>query len=478
MFKGSSIRRKLMRAILLTSMAVLVLTCSAFFAYEFITFRQASVRELTTLSEIIANNSTAALAFDDTEAATEILSALKAESHIVAASLYNSEGKLFAYYPPAMAISDLPSNAEEYGFRFENSHINGFQAVMLGSKRLGTLYLKSDTGAMVARFRLYGTITALVITLSLVLTYILSKSLEKRISNPILTLAETAKIVSDRQDYSVRAAKQGDDEIGLLTDAFNHMLTHIQEQTAEIVAFNQKLELMVAERTQELQSVNHELESFSYSISHDLRAPLRSIHGYMNILAEEYGDKFDDEAKRLVNIIMKNGQKMGQLVDDLLAFSRLGRKELTKTDVAMQDMVSLIIEEQKKLNGSETLEVRFSPLPPARADNSTIRQVWVNLISNAIKYSKQKEKSVVEVGYHEENDEVTYFVKDNGAGFDMKYYDKLFGVFQRLHSENEFEGTGVGLAIVHRIIAKHGGKIWAEAKVNEGATFFFTLKKV
>jgi light-regulated signal transduction histidine kinase (bacteriophytochrome) len=198
----------------------------------------------------------------------------------------------------------------------------------------------------------------------------------------------------------------------------------------------------------------------------------------MNIMAEEYGDKFDDEAMRLVNIILKNGQKMGQLIDDLLAFSRLGRKELVKSDVSMNDLVTIIIEEHRKLDMARTLEIEILKLPTAHADNTTIRQVWVNLISNAIKYSRHKEKTIIEIGSVEKDDSLIYYVKDNGAGFDMKYSNKLFGVFQRLHSENEFEGTGVGLAIVHRIIAKHGGKVWATAKVNEGATFFFSLKKI
>ena len=477
-FTGSPIQRKLMRVILLTSTAVLLLTCSAFFAYEFVTFRQTSVRELSTLGQIIAANSTAALAFDDTGAANEILAALKAEPHIVEACLYNAKGNLFSSYPTNLSVETLSVNPEQDEFTFEKSHLHGFQPVVQGTKRLGTLYLKSDMGAMYERFRLYGSITALVIVLSLLLAYLLSKNLQQRISTPILALAETAKAISDRQDYSVRAVKQDEDELGLLTDAFNHMLTRIQEQTTEIRSFNQKLEQMVTDRTHELKVANNELESFSYSISHDLRAPLRSIHGYMNIFAEEYGSKFDDEANRLVNIILKNGQKMGQLIDDLLAFSQLGRKELVKSEVVMNAIVESIVEEYQKLDIGRVLEISVLQLPIAHADNTTIRQVWVNLISNAVKYSKHKEKIIIEIGSLEKDDDLIYYVKDNGAGFDMKYYGKLFGVFQRLHSDSEFEGTGVGLAIVQRVIAKHGGKVWATAKVNEGATFFFSLNKL
>jgi len=301
--------------------------------------------------------------------------------------------------------------------------------------------------------------------------------LQKSISRPILALAETAKAISDRHDYSVRATKSDDDELGLLTDAFNHMLIQIQEQNSEITSFNQNLEQKVIERTREIEIANKELEAFSYSVSHDLRAPLRSIHGYMNIFHEEYSDKFDDEARRLINIIVKNAKKMGQLIDDLLAFSRLGRKELAKQTISMKDMVRHVWEEQEQLAGDRHIELVLKEIPEAYVDRATIRQLWVNLVSNAMKYTRHKEKAIVEIGSEEKEDKLTYYIKDNGAGFDMRYYDKLFGVFQRLHTDKEFEGTGVGLAIVQRIISRHGGVIWAEARPNEGATFFFSLSK-
>ena len=228
---------------------------------------------------------------------------------------------------------------------------------------------------------------------------------------------------------------------------------------------------------EQLKAVNNELEAFSYSISHDLRAPLRAIVGYSNILIEDYTDKLDDEGRRVLNVIMKNAVKMGQLIDDLLAFSRIGKQNLIKVNIDLGSLVKTIVSELNILQ-SNKIEMDVKSLLSAKCDSSMMKQVIVNLIGNAIKYSNKKETSIIEIGSYREINENIYYIKDNGAGFDMKYYDKLFGVFQRLHNDKEFEGTGVGLALVKRIITKHGGKTWAEAKVDEGATFYFSLPNI
>lgn len=474
-FKDAPIRRKVMTVVLVTSGAVLLLTCSAYFVYEFFTFRQNTIAQLSTLGELVASNSTAALAFDNQEDAEENLRALRADPHIIAAALYDKTGRLFSRYPADIPNAAFPSELSEPGYRIEGSYLIGFQSVTMDGKQLGTLFLKSDMNRIYVRFKLYGAIAVLVIIVSSVVAYFLSWHLQRGISDPLLALAATAKIVSEKGDYSVRAVKSGRDELGELTDAFNQMLEQIGAQTREITALNQNLERRVVERTREMEMANKELEAFSYSVSHDLRAPLRSIHGYMNIFAEEYADQLDDEGKRLVGIIMKNGQRMGQLIDDLLEFSHLGRKEILRSLISMEDMVKGVWEEQRRTEDNRSIELLLNPLPKAIADSSTLRQVWFNLISNAIKYTGHKDKAIIQVGSFNKEDQIVYYVKDNGAGFDMQYYDKLFGVFQRLHSVKDFDGTGVGLAIVHRIIMKHNGTIWAEGKPGEGATFYFSL---
>jgi light-regulated signal transduction histidine kinase (bacteriophytochrome) len=237
----------------------------------------------------------------------------------------------------------------------------------------------------------------------------------------------------------------------------------------------QKTNAEVLQSTLELQAANRELEAFSFSISHDLRAPLRVINGFSITLLEDYADRLDAEGQRLLQAIQRNAQRMNQLIDDLLAFSRVSRQEIAASEIAMEDLVRAILEEFSATMALDRIQFNIQPLPAARGDPAMIRQVLVNLLANAIKFTRNKAAPVIDIGAQVDASHTIYFIKDNGAGFDMRYADKLFGVFQRLHSEREFEGTGVGLAIVQRIIHRHGGRVWAEAKVGQGATFYFTL---
>ena len=237
---------------------------------------------------------------------------------------------------------------------------------------------------------------------------------------------------------------------------------------------NVELEKRVISRTEELRKSNEELEAFSYSVSHDLRAPLRGIIGFAAILEEEYGPALDSEAKRVIGIIKKNTARMGQLIDDLLGFSRMSRHTIVKTDIDTGAMVNEVVQEIDKTRSSD-IDWVVQPLPAIKGEANMMRQVWINLISNAVKYSKQVERPRVEIGAIKEENRMVFYVKDNGVGFDIQYKNKLFKVFQRLHSSEEFEGTGVGLAIVEKIVSKHGGKVWAEAAPGKGATFYFSI---
>jgi light-regulated signal transduction histidine kinase (bacteriophytochrome) len=267
------------------------------------------------------------------------------------------------------------------------------------------------------------------------------------------------------------------DENGLVYTALILLIdvTELKKAQNQIAELNVNLENKVVERTEQLALVNKELEAFTYSVSHDLRAPLRIIDGFADILLSDYSDKLDEEGKRTIGIITNNARKMGQLIDDLLNLSHLGRQEVVTSRVDMNRLVRLAIDEQLLLHKGREAQIIVEPLLPATCDHNLILQVWINFISNALKYSGKCEQPVIHISSYFGENNVVYTVRDNGVGFDMKYADKLFGVFQRLHKATEFEGTGVGLALVQRIIIKHGGRVWAESEKGKGAAFYFSL---
>jgi len=252
-------------------------------------------------------------------------------------------------------------------------------------------------------------------------------------------------------------------------------ITEMKKAEEALHNLNEELEQRVADRTGLLQAANKELEAFSYSVSHDLRAPLRSVHGFTKILLEDYESTLDEEGKRICGIISSSATQMGALIDDLLSFSRIGRSNMHPSEIDMKKMARLIFEGMTSPTERERIKLNIGKLYRAFGDVTLFGQVWTNLISNAIKYTSKNDVSEINIGSKADGKMITYFIKDNGVGFDMQYAHKLFGVFQRLHSEAEFEGNGVGLAIIQRIILKHGGKVWAEGKVGKGATFYFSL---
>ena len=471
-FRDTPIRRKLMTMILVTSGVVLLLTCTTFIGYELLTYRGAALRQVATLGEIIAAESTGAVAFENQLDATEILSALKAERHIVAACLYDQKGRVFSRYPADAPDGIFPVAPQADGYRFEGGHLVGFTPLVQvkGSERFGTLYLSSDMEAMYERLRLYAGLAVAAILFASVVAYALSRMFQRQISHPILELAQTARAVSDRRDYSVRARRHGDDELGVLTDAFNHMLAQIQDQ-------NEVLEKRVRERTAELESANDELEAFGSSAAHDLRTPLRAITGFADVLLDPRAKLPAANAERYIRMIRTGSAQMSELIDALLAFSRLGRQALARQTVDLTPLCREVYESLEGERGERRVELRLPPLPPAHGDPALLRVVFVNLLSNALKYTRPRESASIEIGVtgDEDGKGPIYFVRDNGVGFDMRDADKLFGVFQRLHHVHEFEGTGVGLATVRRIVERHGGRIWVTARPDKGATFFFTL---
>jgi signal transduction histidine kinase len=252
-----------------------------------------------------------------------------------------------------------------------------------------------------------------------------------------------------------------------------------EKRAAELSVANTELLFQNGERgkrAMELELAVKELDSFSYSVSHDLRAPLRAINGFARVMIDDYLSQLDQEAQAVLTEIISNSERMGELIDNLLSFSRVGKQNVSLVNLNITDLVNSVIMELKQEFPTRNIAIEIKPLANAKADRSMLKQVFVNLISNAFKYTGKNTEAIIEIGScPDENDYCTYYVKDNGVGFDMQYYDNLFKVFQRLHSSSEFEGTGVGLAIIQRIISKHNGKVWAEGKVNGGACFYFSL---
>jgi light-regulated signal transduction histidine kinase (bacteriophytochrome) len=285
----------------------------------------------------------------------------------------------------------------------------------------------------------------------------------RRITGPLQQLTAAARTIGTG-DVAQRIDVRTGDELQTLGEEFNRMAAALGEKETQLIR-----------RAEELQTANHELEAFSYSVSHDLRAPLRAMDGFTRILLAEEGQTLSPEGIRYLGLVQENAGYMGHLVDGLLTFSRLGRQAVSRTAVATDEVVRLALDELHAEQEGRHVEVIKGDLPACEGDPGLLRQVWVNLLSNAFKFTRDREEARIELGCQMADGVPVYFVKDNGIGFDMRYAHKLFGVFQRLHRQEDYAGTGVGMAIVQRIVHRHGGRVWAEGKEGQGAAFYFTL---
>jgi len=613
------IQKKIMKVIMLTSGTVLLMTCTAFFIYEYITAHDIMKRQLSTLGEITAANTTAAMAFDNPGEAFETLSALQAEKQIEVACLFDTSGRLFAVYP---AGAPIPQTIRNSGYAFREGHLEGFQPVVQNGGRLGTLYLRSNMQSMYRRFELYGLIAFVFIVISFAFAYLLSRRLQRSISSPILELAQTASQVSEG-DYTLRAIKRDRDEIGTLTDAFNHMLERIETQNHEITELNQNLEAKVAQRTSELEEAyltlkqqnafvetiidasvdsiavldtelrflvvnrhaeelykfdreqllgrrideafpgvskspmmqdlqralggetvrnavykssvidryfdnfyvplkdkdhkvylilliahditesilarqklenlnkeleksNQDLEQFAYVASHDLQEPLRKIQTFAELTARNLHNP--EIMKRYLDKVHASARRMTELIKAVLNYSRLSRGDQPFEMVDLNHVLQSLRADLELLIAEKGARIEAAPLPPVRGIPLQLNQLFLNLLTNALKFTeRQPEVNIsaeevrgADLPFESAQAEATYIrisIADNGIGFKQQYADKIFSIFQRLHSDSTYAGTGIGLALCKKIVENHRGYITVNSAPGAGTTFFIYLPK-
>jgi signal transduction histidine kinase len=464
---------------MLVSGGALLLAGGALFVYDMVSFREAIVRNMSIEAEIIGATSTSALLFNDSNSAGRTLSVLSGSPHITAAVIFGLDGRPFATYfrnPSTVEpVKPVFSGTETQTYSFGQNQIALARVIASEAKPVGTVYIESDLSDMHDRVVRYAEIVIGVMVMSLLAALLISSISRRSISAPIVHLADVASVVSRDKDYSVRAkSSEKHGELAVLIDAFNKMLERVQAHQEDAKRAHDELDHRVRERTAQLAAANKELESFSYSVSHDLRAPLRHIDGFSAMLVQKYETQLDATGQKYLQRIREGAKHMGQLVDDLLNMARLGRQDVvrrpTDTNLLVKNAISNL---QAECEGRQ-IDWRVANLPEIDCDPGLMKIVFTNLLSNAVKYTRRTPQAVIEVGPAADDANVIV-IRDNGAGFEQQYAHKLFAVFQRLHRAEDFEGTGVGLATVDRIIRKHGGRIWASGEVDRGATFCFTL---
>lgn len=479
-----TISGKLTRINLLMSGTALVLAYVSFLAYDLYTLRGNLIKTVTAEAGIVGENSVTALLFDDQQAARATLSALQSSPQIQWAAIVRPDGTIFARYvsnaanPPQLDTKLAPG--QRLGYWQRGLGILLARRIDFQGKPLGEVYLLAETADLARSAAEFGLISAGILVLCFLIALLVTSAFRRLLTEPLSSLAGTAQAVSREKDYSVRArTPRSADELAALVQSFNEMLDQIQERDRALESSRVDLEERVHERTAELTAANKELEAFTYSVAHDLRGPLQQINN-IGFLLEQAEDQFPTmpQTRALIEKLSSGTKRMSMLIEDLLNLSRASSTPLRRTPIDLSNMVEEIVRQLQSENGARQVEVKVEKGARAIADEGLVHVVLENLLSNAWKYTSKTHAAAISFGFTEEAAGPVFFVQDNGAGFNPQYADRLFKPFQRLHSQNEFPGTGIGLATAYRIISRHGGRIWAKGKVNGGAEFYFTLPYV
>jgi len=495
-----SVRWKLIWTSMLTSLIVLTLASAAFLAYDLVSFRSRIPRALGTSAEILGLNSAAALLFNDAPAAVDLLAALKVDPHIVSASLYTPQRKLFVRYARDAVLaapSDAPFPEEILDRpRFRGDSVALAHSIDFKGRHAGYIVLESDLSELAARTRAVGTLFALVLLLSLPLAFLLTARFQRVVSGPLLDLVDTVRRISRDKDYALRAVPRSGDELALLVRAFNEMLEQIERRDDELevartgleqrvedrtrdleqeVVVRRRTEATLAKQAEELARSNADLEQFAYVASHDLQEPLRMVASYTQLLAETHAGKLGADSDKYIRHAVDGATRMQQLIVDLLAYARVGRGSREPTAVDCRSVFEQALANLEVVLLESDAQVTCDELPTVRGHATQLAQLFQNLIGNALKFRGDASPRI-HVGVARRNSEILFSVRDNGIGFEAKHAEKVFVIFQRLHARSaRYPGTGMGLAVCKKIVETHGGRIWAESAPGLGSTMTFSI---
>ena len=483
--KDMTIKSKLTAIMMVTSAVAVLVSCVVFIVFSLMQYHQFHLRELTILTDVIGHNCQAALKFDIPEDAEKALSSLDADPSVIFACIYDAKGDVFATYRDQATPSNIkPPKLQPAGDYLEKGFLKIFDSIDMGGETIGYIYLHDDIREIAHVIRNTTITLIVVISLAMLMAYWIAAKLQAFISKPILALTKTASIITEQNDYSVRAYKQAEDEVGLLIDSFNTMLTQIQKATEE----RERL-------LKTLASKNEELESIVFISSHDLRSPLVNIQGFSGELGyscKEIGTIIDqtdvspetkgrlsailrDDIELSLEYITNSTNRMDMLIKGLLKLSRLGRAAMDIGTLDMNKIASDILDTMHYQIAKMNVEVQIEDLPKCLGDESQINQVFTNLLSNAIKYLDDNRQGKINISGYSNGDISVYCVHDNGVGIATKYFDVIFEIFHRLNPTKSASGEGLGLTIVKRIIDRHNGRIWVESEVGVGSSFYVDL---
>jgi signal transduction histidine kinase len=486
--RNLTIRQKLRLILMTVSTVAVTLACLAFITLSMILWRRSVIQDLRSVAEIVENNCLASLAFDIPEDADSVLSSLRDKKSVVSAIIYLPDGRVFGAHPPERRSAPPAAPSMSEGYEFGRRSLVIRHPILLNRAPVGVLRIENDLGEAYRALGRQVGVTIAALALALGAAYLLSGRLERRVSEPVLSLTATARAVAGG-DYNVRATEEGgSDETGVLTRAFNQMLSGISERDAalrkevtirrraeaQLQALNVTLEQRVAQRTSALERSNQDLEQFASMASHDLQEPLRMVGSYVQVLERRYKGKIDAEADKYIKYAVDGALRMQRMINGLLAYSRVTTRGDAFEDVSCEEALKGSLLNLKGAINESTAKVSHDALPSVSGDRIQLEQLFQNLIGNAIKY-RSEAPPLIHVSAEKNDSEWTFSVKDNGIGIDPAYHERIFEIFERLHDEKEYPGTGIGLAVCKRIVERHGGRIWVDSQLGQGSTFRFAI---